>query len=335
MKSGEYANLNTIIVGHMAISEQMTSRQSTLHEPAAFTESETRFDDMHQAIETWVTELDDLVNEAAASSQFQDWLDVQAQFHDYSYRNTILIQQQHPGATRVAGYRTWQREFNRHVKEGERAIWILAPIITQRCPECANSPRYHDQSDCEYDETPPDAWSKGLVGFKPAPVFDVSQTEGDPLPDLETAASGDAADLLPRVQAAAEEFGVTVRIVAADAWDYGETKGVCQQRSLANARPLVEVKDRANEADLVRTLIHEYAHAVLHFDVDDETERAKREVEAEAVAYIVGRYFGLDTSGSAFYLAAWESDDAAGVGNRLDRISNTAEEFIDVLEKPD
>jgi hypothetical protein len=101
-----------------------------------------------------------------------------------------------------------------------------------------------------------------------------------------------------------------------------------------NARPLVEVKDRANEADLVRTLIHEYAHAMLHFDVDDETERAKREVEAEAVAYIVGRYFGLDTSGSAFYLAAWESDDLAGMRNRLDRISNTAEEFIDILEKP-
>jgi len=63
--------------------------------------------------------------------------------------------------------------------------------------------------------------------------------------------------------------------------------------------------DRANDADLARTLIHEYAHALLHFDVDDDTERSKREVEAEAVAYVVGRYCGLDTSGSAFYLAAW------------------------------
>jgi len=65
------------------------------------------------------------------------------------------------------------------------------------------------------------------------------------------------------------------------------------------------VRERENEADLARTLIHEYAHALLHFDVDDDTERSKREVEAEAVAYVVGRYCGLDTSGSAFYLATW------------------------------
>jgi len=70
------------------------------------------------------------------------------------------------------------------------------------------------------------------------------------------------------------------------------------------------------------TLIHEYAHALLHSDVDDATERSKREVEAEAVAYIVGRYFDLDTSGSAFYLAAWQGDDAEGIQERLGRISS-------------
>ena len=67
--------------------------------------------------------------------------------------------------------------------------------------------------------------------------------------------------------------------------------------------------------------------------VDDDTERSKREVEAEAVAYVVGRYCGLDTSGSAFYLAAWESDDPEVVRERLGRISRTAEELIDVLEE--
>jgi len=79
-------------------------------------------------------------------------------------------------------------------------------------------------------------------------------------------------------------------------------------------------------------LIHEYAHALLHFHVDDDTERSKREVEAEAVAYDVGRYCGLDTSRSAFYLAAWESDDPEIVRDRVDRISRTVEEFISVLE---
>jgi hypothetical protein len=96
-------------------------------------------------------------------------------------------------------------------------------------------------------------------------------------------------------------------------------------------RPLVEVLNRPNQADLATTLIHEYAHARLHFDVDDRDERAKREVEAEAVAYVVGRYFGLDTSNSAFYLTAWQGDDSGVIQDRLDRISAVAKEFIDLI----
>jgi hypothetical protein len=106
---------------------------------------------------------------------------------------------------------------------------------------------------------------------------------------------------------------------------------VCTERSPHSLRPLVEVQDRKNQADLAVTLLHEFAHALLHFDVDNGTERAKREVEAEAVAYIVGRYCGLDTSGSAFYLAAWNSDDTEVIQERLQRISRTAEELIGVL----
>ena len=108
-------------------------------------------------------------------------------------------------------------------------------------------------------------------------------------------------------------------------------KGVCTERSPHLLQPLVEVRDREDQADLAVTLIHEFAHALLHFDVDDGTERTKREVEVEAVAYIVGRYCGLDTSGSAFYLAAWNSDDTEVIQERLERISRTAEEIIGVL----
>ena len=92
---------------------------------------------------------------------------------------------------------------------------------------------------------------------------------------------------------------------------------------------------RSNDADLAGTLIHEYAHAQLHLGVDDEAERAKREVEAEAVAYVVGRYFDLDMSGSAFYLAAWEADDPTVVRERLQRISHTAREIIDCVTESD
>ncbi|QKY20523.1 DUF955 domain-containing protein [Halolamina sp. CBA1230] len=298
----------------------------------SFDEADTRHDEMHSTIEQWIDDLVAGVDDAQASAEFQEWLDVQSRFHDYSSRNTLLIKRQCPEATKVAGYRTWQEEFDRHVKEGESAIWIWAPIIARQCPECENSPGYHEDSGCEYDETPPEEWSEGLVGFQPAPVFDVSQTEGEPLPDLDTAATGDAGDLVDQLTAAADELGVTVRIVPDDDWPHGEAKGICQQLSLIDGQPRVEVRDRANEADLARTLIHEYAHALLHGDVDDDTERSKREVEAEAVAYVVGRYCGLDTSGSAFYLAAWESDDPEVVRDRLGRISRTAEALIGALE---
>ncbi|WP_394346239.1 M78 family metallopeptidase domain-containing protein [Halorussus ruber] len=288
---------------------------------------------MHSTIEAWIDDLVALTDEARASQQFQDWLGVQSQFHDYSHRNTLLIQLQYPEATKVAGYNTWRTEFDRHVQEGEQAIWIWAPIITNRCPECENSPSYHEQSDCEYDETPPEEWSKGLVGFKPTAVFDVSQTEGEPRPELETEATGDADHLVPALKDAAADIGVTVRVVDADEWTHGDATGVCKYRSNRNLQPVVEAKARSNQADLAVTLIHEYAHALLHADITDETERAKREVEAEAVAYIVGRYCGLDTDGSAFYLAAWQGDDSASIRNRLDRISNTAKEVVNIVDR--
>ncbi|SIR74268.1 hypothetical protein SAMN05421858_3560 [Haladaptatus litoreus] len=298
----------------------------------SFDDSDTRRDEMHNTIKQWIDDLTVLTDEAKASQQFQKWLTIQSKFHDYSHRNTLLITLQCPNATKVAGYNTWRTEFDRHVQEGEHGIWIWAPIITKQCPDCENSPSYHEQSECEYDETPSEAWSKGLVGFRPTAVFDVSQTEGEPLPELETEATGDTEDLVPTLQKAADELGVTVHIVDADAWEHGKAKGVCKQRSLYDLQPIVEVKDQVNQADLAVTLIHEYAHALLHFDVNDDTERAKREVEAEAVAYIVGRYVGLDTSGSAFYLAAWQNDDVNMIQNRLGRIRTTAAKIIEVVE---
>ena len=301
----------------------------------SFDESDTRSEEMHSTIETWIDELVDTVDDAQRSEAFQEWLDVQSRFHDYSYRNTLLIKQQCPEATKVAGYRTWQEEFDRYVEEGESAIWIWAPIIAKRCPECENARSYHEGSDCEYDETPPEEWSKGLVGFNPAAVFDISQTEGEPLPELDTAAVGEADDLVSRLTEAAAELGVTVRIVPEAEWSHGEAQGVCKPLQGRDADALIKVKDRPNSADLAGTLIHEYAHAQLHIGVDDDAERAKREVEAEAVAYVVGRYFDLDMSGSAFYLAAWAADDPAVVRERLQRISRTAQDIIDCVTESD
>ncbi|AQL43293.1 DUF955 domain-containing protein [Halorientalis sp. IM1011] len=295
-----------------------------------FDDRETRDEQMRATIDEWVEDLTDLVDEAQSSLEFQKWLDVQSRLHDYSHRNTLLIKQQCPEATKVAGYRTWQEEFDRHVTEGESAIWIWAPIITTRCPECENAPSYHDTSGCEYDETPPEEWDQGLVGFKPAPVFDVSQTEGEPLPELDTDTHGDGAALVDALQMAGSTLDVEVQIVAQSDWSHPGAKGVCSQ-SGQDELPVVKAKNRTNDADLATTLIHEYAHALLHFQVADDSERAKREVEAEAVAYIVGRYFGLDTSNAAFYLAVWAEEETDTITDRLQRISATATTIIDAL----
>ncbi|SDY85667.1 hypothetical protein SAMN05216564_11216 [Halopenitus persicus] len=126
---------------------------------------------------------------------------------------------------------------------------------------------------------------------------------------------------------------MTAQIVPEEDWSYGEVLGICEHTGFGDTRAVVEVRDRENDADLAQTLIHEYAHALLHSDVDDEIDRPKREVEAEAVAYIVGRYCGIDTSGSSLYLAAWISDDTEVIRDRLSRISDTAEEIISVFEE--
>jgi len=298
----------------------------------SFEEADTRDAEMHSAIDEWIDDLVAAVDEARASQQFQAWLDIQERFHDYSYRNTLLIKQQCPEATKVAGYRTWQEEFDRHVQEGESAIWIWAPIITTRCPDCENAPSYHEQIGCDYDETPPDEWSEGLVGFTSAAVFDISQTEGEPLPKLETEAAGEAGDFLGQLFDIADEVGVSVRVVSDEVWGHGNADGVCEWPDGRDGQPVVEVRDRPERAAIAGTLAHEYAHALLHSGELDVSERAKREIEAEAVAYIVGRHCGLDMSGSAFYLAAWGAESADAIRDRLQRISRIAADLIGFLE---
>ncbi len=241
----------------------------------SFAGSDNRHDEMHSTITEWIDDLAEAVDDAQTSEEFQAWLDVQSQFHDYSYRNTLLIKQQCPDATRVAGYRTWQNEFNRYVRGVESAIWIWVPIITKQCPECGDSLGYHENTDCDYDESPPEEWPKGLVSFRPAPVFDISQTEGEDPPSLDTCERGDADKLLPAVLGAAEDVGVEVELVPNEEWRYGDAKGVCHE-SPDGESPIVEVLRQDSDAAVASTLVHEYAHALPHVGVDDETERSKR-----------------------------------------------------------
>lgn len=325
------------------LSEWSTDEATTADpDPISFDDRDSRADDMAATMDSWMADLVDAIQDARGSEQFQTFLEAADTFHEYSRRNQMLIKMQRPDATRVAGFSTWQNDFDRHVMEGESAIWIWRPntVTSHKCPHCGNAPTYHDGNDdleCPHAGSDPNQWAfdpteewdRGeiLCGFSPAPVFDVSQTDGDPLPELDIDARGDASDLLKPTVAAAEGLGMDVELVPVDEWDR-RGNGVCDT---SQARPELTVK-RRDDAATVGTLIHEIAHGELHRDVTlSDAEREKREVEAEAVAYVVGTHFGLEMR-SGFYLASWTNDEADILRDRLERITNTAARVIDAIE---
>lgn len=321
------------------------SIQTTEPETVEFDDKDSRKDQMEATVEEIVGDLVDAAKEARESDAMDRFLDARAAFHDYSFRNAMLIKMQKPDATRVAGYSTWDKEFDRHVKEGENAIWIWRPntVTSHKCPQCGNAPSYHAgnaELDCkhagedsdpdEWNFDPVDEWERGeiLCGFSPAPVFDVSQTEGEPLPEIDTAATGDASGLLePVLEAGRDSLGVDVSVVPADEWSR-EAEGICRHTT----PPTIEVKERTDAAT-IKTLLHEYAHAELHVGEFVGVERDARELEAEAVAYVVGRQLGLNVDNSANYVAVWAGDDAEQIRNRLDRITETAKTIREAINK--
>jgi hypothetical protein len=306
-----------------------------------------RAEEMEAHIETVLADLSADIDMARQSEQFQEWLDAAAVFHDYSYKNQMLIRTQMPDATHVAGYNTWQNEFDRHVEKGETGIHIWRPqtVTAHKCPDCGNAPSYHTDNetlDCpradsrpeEWAVNPEEEWDRGtiLTGFTTTTVFDVSQTAGEPLPELDTAAEVGSHDdpdtLVDNLLDAADGFGLDAEVVAPENFEL-DGNGYCTDDG---DTPRVVVKRRDTAAATAGTLIHEIAHGRLHAGVTDPSERSKREVEAEGVAYIVGRRLGLDMSNSGYYLASWTDDDTDVIRDRLKRITNTANDIVDALE---
>jgi hypothetical protein len=286
---------------------------------------ERRDDLLQETIDCWIEELERDVEEATASEQFAEWLDVQAQFHDYSFRNSILIRRQCPEATRVAGYRAWQ-DLDRQVQSGEQAIWIRAPIRTRACPSCGDSVQRY--GDCN-EEMPTEEWPQTVVGFRSVAVFDISQTEGEPLPELEREAHGQAGWLVDALHEVANDHDIPVRVIEESEWPHGSAWGV-----YGTATDQIDLRSRENTADLARTFLHELAHARLHPEAPvDSQQAAAFELDAEATAAIVGRHFDLDTSGSRWYLSAWAHDEDVSVTDRCEEIAVTARELIKQIDR--
>jgi len=228
-----------------------------------------------------LTSLTDGIAALTTSERWQDWLQAQSRFHRYSFNNVILIHLQDPDATRVAGFHTW-KSLGRSVRKGEHAIWILAPM-TRKVTS--------DDTD-QAEETKPGA--RLLFGFKPVPVFDIRQTDGEPLPEVCSRLQGDEPGVYTQLIAVAHSIGYTVEE------DYltGGTNGDC---SFTDRRIRVEARNDARQQ--VKTLAHELAHAMLHEEFES---RSLAELEAESVAFIVCSNLGIDSSDYSFgYVTSW------------------------------
>ena len=266
------------------------------------------------------------------SDRYKEFLTAMSKFHDYSLNNTILIAMQ--GGNLVMGFRQWEKEFDRHVKKGEKGIKIFAPapykvkkLVDKIDPE-TRKPMLDREGKPIKEEK-----EITVPAFKVITVFDISQTEGKEFPDLSVK------PLLADVEQYEDFFAALEKaspVPIAFEQIGGSANGYF---SLTDKR--IAIKEGVSELQAVKTAIHEIAHAKLH-DVDlnappEEQNRAPRhtrEVQAESVAYTVCQHFGLDTSDYSFgYVAGWSSGkEMTELKASLETIQTTAKELITEIE---
>ena len=251
---------------------------------------------------------------------WRSMLRVAARFPRYSTNNVLLITAQHPDATTVAGLRTWN-SMGRRVRKGEKGIAILAPCTyrphaqpaTERQPAAETS-----------DVAEPDTERRMLRGFRVAYVFDITQTDGDPLPELAPGPlTGDApAQLWQRLADAVEADGFRIERGPCGG-AYGHTRFTDR---------VVRVRDDVSPAQATKTLAHELGHIRAEHDTryadtyhGDTHCRGIAEVEAESIAYIVAAAAGLDTTDYTVpYVAHWSAGDTSILRDTTVRVITTA-----------
>lgn len=234
-----------------------------------------------------VAKLEAGVASVASSEDWREYLAMQAKLHTYSLGNTLLIAAQMPTATRVCGFHGWLR-LGRHVRKGEHGIRILAPVTVRKVED-----EDEDGSDGGDD-------ARTVTRFRIVTVFDISQTDGEPLAEHPcqklTTDSERGRWLLAHLLDLARTEGIPVR---EDATDLGTANGCYYP-----ARHAIDLAAGLSEDARAKTLCHEYAHALLHRRTGQT--RAEQEAEAEGTAFVVAAWAGLDTSSYSFgYVADW------------------------------
>jgi len=242
--------------------------------------------------------------ERGQTETLKNYLAAIARFHRYSLRNVMLIATQNPTASHVAGYNAW-RTLGRFVKKGEQGILILAPIV--RAKDSSS-----EQTETDESSTP--------VGFRAAYVFDISQTDGKELPQLNSV-NGDPSEYRERLGKLVAELGIVL--------EYSEDIAPAHGRSAGGKITLLPGQSPAED---FATLAHELAHEMLHRDERRaQTTKRLRETEAEAVSFVVCSGIGLETGSAAQdYIQLYEGD-AKLLTESLGHIRQTATRILNAI----
>lgn len=261
--------------------------------------------------------------------KYAQYLQTMSKFHRYSFNNTLLIAMQRPDATLVTGYRNWQ-SMGRQVKKGEKGITILAPAPIKRKREQEILDQNHKPL-LDADGKPRTEEVEVVIPrFKPTTVFDISQTDGEPIETL-------APEELTEAVADYDLFMEAITAVSPVPIRFDEIAGEAKGYYHSGDKEIV-IQKGMSESQTIKTAIHETGHARLHDkDIMEkqgiEKDRLTKEVEAESVAYCVCSAFGVDTSEYSFpYIAGWSSNcDMKELKASMDIIRKTAGEMIDEL----
>lgn len=273
--------------------------------------------------------LQDLFN----SDSYRNYLSTMSKFHNYSFNNTLLIAMQKPDATLVAGYKAWQKNFERHVNKGEKAIRILAPAPYKIKEKRDKIDPVTQELLLDKDGNPQkEEVEITIPAFRAVSVFDLSQTDGKPIPELaahELLSDVEGYQDMIRAVEAISPVPIELEEIA------GESKGYYDREAKR-----IAVQENMSESQTLKTMIHEVAHSKLHSKEVEQDEQMRKdrntkEVEAESVAYTVCQHFGVDTSDYSFgYIAGWSSGrDTKELRSSMDTIRRTASELITGIEE--
>lgn len=278
-------------------------------------------------VDETLEQLEKGINELFESNKYKQYLDTMSKFHSYSVNNCLLIAMQKPDATLVAGYTAWRDKFHRQVLKGEKGLTIIAPSpykkqIEQQVMDADGKPVFDAAGQPLMEQK-----EHTINAFRIAKVFDISQTDGEPIPELVAELKDPVEDFDDLLESIKSISPVPMRFEDI-------TSGANGYYSPKNQE--IVVKRGMPEEQTLKTFIHEVAHARLgHGGDDDHLDRRTHEVQAESVAYCTCKSLGLNTEDYSFgYIAGWSSGrEQKELKASLQTIKDTADKMITGIEQ--